>query len=250
MNRPRSSALGVLLASVLGASAVARSQSPSSPGPAPVGPKARPAAADEPRMLTAEESARRGKGSAFTGGPAAGKYGETVPWAELPPWKRASFYGIRSVAQTVVYVVDCSGSMADDGRLARAKMELRRSVADLQFPQRFLVIFFDDEPIPMPGDALRSADLGARDSLAAWLRTVQPGGGTDPRAALSMALGLNPDAVYLLSDGAFPEGTVEAVAARNKRKIPIHCIDLAGGTEGDGLKRIAGDSGGQYASRP
>ena len=65
-----------------------------------------------------------------------------------------------------------------------------------------------------------------------------------------MALALRPDAVFLLSDGEFPKGTVEAIARENPRKIPIHCIDLTGGLAGDHLHRIARDSGGQYASRP
>ena len=201
-------------------------------------------------MLTAEESAKRARGSQFTAGPASDRYGEAVPWHELPPWRRASFYGVRSAAQTVVFVVDCSGSMADDGRLARAKIELRRSIIDLQSPQRFSVIFYDDVPIPMPGLGPRSADVATKDQFFNWLRMIQPDGGTDPRDALRLAMGLNPDAIYLLSDGAFPDGTVEDVASRNRKRVPIHCIDLAGGSAGDHLRRIARDSGGQYAPRP
>jgi hypothetical protein len=222
---------------------------PSASASAPRPAKPVPKADDEPRMLTAEESARRAKGSVFLGGPAGDRYGESVPWPELPAWRRASFYGVRSAAQTVVFVVDCSGSMADEDRLLRAKAELRRSVAGLQFPQRFTVIFYNDEPIPMPGVILTSVDAAARDRFTAWLRLIEPDGETDPRGALHLAMGLNPDAIYLLSDGAFLPGTVEDVAARNRKKIPIHCIDMAGGA-GDHLKRIARDSGGQYASRP
>ena len=44
-----------------------------------------------------------------------------------------------------------------------------------------------------------------------------------------MALALRPDAVFLLSDGEFPEGTVEADRRLNARKVPIHCVDLTGG---------------------
>jgi hypothetical protein len=259
MNRPRSMALGIAAVVLLGL-ASASAQAPSddrkaeSPAPAPpkAAPKPLPKRSDEPRMLTAEEMAKRAKGSPFIdgGGTGGGRYGEATPWAEQPPWRRTTFYGVRSVAQTVVFVVDCSGSMADDGRLARAKIELLKSVADLQFPQKFLVIFYDDEPMPMPGALLRSADIGARDALMGWLRTIDADGGTDPRAAMSMAIGTNPDAIYLLSDGAFPDGTVESIAARNKRKIPIHCVDLAGGRAGDHLMRIARDSGGKYAPRP
>lgn len=60
---------------------------------------------------------------------------------------------------------------------------------------------------------------------------------------------MRPDAVFLLSDGAFPAGTVESVARINSKKVPIHCIDLANGAAGDGLRKIAADSGGQYAAR-
>ena len=64
------------------------------------------------------------------------------------------------------------------------------------------------------------------------------------------ALMLRPEAVFLLSDGVFPDGTVDTVARFNAHKIPIHCVDLSGGEGGNHLRRIAKDSGGQYASRP
>jgi hypothetical protein len=67
---------------------------------------------------------------------------------------------------------------------------------------------------------------------------------------MSQALALRPDAIFLLSDGEFPDGTVEAIVKKNTRKVPIHCIDLAGGAAGDQLQRIAHESGGRYASRP
>jgi len=205
----------------------------------------------EPRVLSAEEMARRSRGSTFlrNGGGGTDGYGDPVPFSELPPWKQTSFFGIRAQAQTVVFVVDCSESMADDACLVRAKRELRRSVANLQFPQKFTVIFYNDAPIPMPGVVLKSIDTGAKDQLANWLRLIEPEGGTDPRAAIRMAIGMNPDVIYLLSDGLFPDGTAEDVASKNRRKTPIHCIDLSAGEGGGHLRRIANESGGQYAAR-
>ena len=153
--------------------------------------------------------------------------------------------------QFFVYVVDCSGSMLDDDRLTRATIELRKSVFALVEPQKFEVIFYNNESIPMPGGPRpRTADLQAKNQLLLWLRLIEPDGGTEPRPALKQAISLKPDAVFLLSDGEFPEGTVQEVAKLNTRKIPIHCVDLAGGLAGDHLKRIAASSGGQYASRP
>jgi hypothetical protein len=174
----------------------------------------------------------------------------TIDWAALPPWKQTSFFGIRAKGQVFVYVVDCSGSMGDDFRLVRAKQEIRRSVMALRWPQRFQVIFYNDRPIPMPGGIPQPADLSSKLQMLDWFHAVDAEGKTDPREALAQAISLRPDAVFLLSDGEFPDGTVEAIAKKNSKKVPIHCIDLAGGAAGDQLKRIAADSGGHYALRP
>ena len=102
--------------------------------------------------------------------------------------------------------------MIDEDRFARAAMEVRRSVLALQSPQQFEVIFYNDESIPMPGGPRpRPADAPNKTQLMAWLRLIEPDSGTDPRAALRQAISLRPAAVFLLSDGAFPSGTVEAV---------------------------------------
>jgi von Willebrand factor type A domain len=176
---------------------------------------------------------------------------DPVDWEMLPAWRQTSFFGIRARGQFFVYVVDHSLSMIDDERFARATIELRKSVFALQQPQKFEVIFYNSESLPMPGGPIpRSADLQAKNQLVLWLRLIEPIGGTDPRIALKQALMLRPDAVFLLSDGDLPEGTVKEVSNLNTRRIPIHCVDLAGGLAGNQLKLIAADSGGEYASRP
>ena len=177
------------------------------------------------------------------------RYGAEPDWREIPPWRQTSFFGIRAEGQLFIYVVDCSGSMIDEDRLDRAKSELRRSVGALQSPQQFKVIFYNDRPIPMPGDLPKPADYPSKAQLSRWLNLVEPEGPTDPRGALALALAMRPDAVFLLSDGAFPEGTAPSVARLNPKKVPIHCIDLANGAAGDDLRKIAGESGGQYAAR-
>jgi hypothetical protein len=130
-------------------------------------------------------------------------------------------------------------------------MEVRRSVLALQSPQQFEVIFYNEGTMPMPGGpSPRPADARNKNQLVAWLRMVDPDGGTDPRSALRQALILRPEAIFLLSDGEFPAGTAETVAHFNAQRIPIHCVDLSGGEGGDHMRRIARDSGGQYAARP
>jgi hypothetical protein len=185
-------------------------------------------------------------------GVAADRYGPGTPdWNEVPPWRQTSFFGIRATGRFFVYVIDCSESMIEEDRFARATMEVRRSVLALQAPQQFEVIFYNEGSIPMPGGPQpRPADTQNKNQLIAWLRMIDPDGGTDPRSALRQALSLRPEAVFLLSDGEFPKGTAEIVARINPQQIPIHCVDLSGGEGGDHLRRIARDSGGKYASRP
>jgi hypothetical protein len=174
----------------------------------------------------------------------------TTDWNALPPWKQTSFFGVRAKGKLFVYVVDCSGSMADDYRLIRAKQEIRRSVQAMRWPQKFLVIFYNDQPLAMGGGLPQAADQPAKDQMRRWFDMVDAEGATDPRGAMAQALAIRPDAVFLLSDGEYPEGSVEAIAKANPRRVPIHCIDLSGGAAGDQLKQIARDSGGQYAARP
>lgn len=204
-----------------------------------------------PKVVSAAKLNEKQKPSPFLRAPGTDRYDPNDgDWRDVPAWRQSSFFGIRAKGQLFVYVVDCSGSMIDEDRLARAKEEVRRSVLRLQEPQRFKVIFYNDQPVAMPGDLPKSADLNSKNQLLAWLRLIEPDGETDPKGAMGLALALRPDAVFLLSDGEYPDGTVEAIAKKNPRKVPIHCVDLSGGLAGTQLQRIAAESGGQYASRP
>ncbi len=202
-----------------------------------------------PTVVSSAQKRERA-GSSFLKPPGSTRYEIEEDAGEILPWRQASFFGLKARGKFFVFVVDCSGSMIDEDRLARAKDELRKSVARLQEPQRFQVIFYNDEPIAMPGDLPKSAGLTSKSQFLAWLRLIEPDGETDPRGAMALAMSQRPDAIFLLSDGEFPQGTVEAIGKMNRKMIPIHCVDLSGGAAGDQLKRIAHASQGQYAARP
>jgi hypothetical protein len=111
------------------------------------------------------------------------------------------------------------------------------------------VIFYNEEPLPLASGEPLPASADGKARLATWLRQIDADGATDPRGALALAVGMKPDAIFLLSDGEFPAGTAEAVARANRNRVPIHAIDMTGGAAGAQLRRIAADSAGQYATR-
>ncbi len=242
MPSPKAVLATLLLLAIAHAAPAQQATSPPSAKAKPTA-KAKPKAADDGPVVMSGEAYAAARGRS----PGGDRYGADL--ADVPPWRQASFFGIKAEGQVFIFVVDCSGSMDDEARLDRAKAELMRTIRAMQSPQRFKVIFYNDEPVPMPGELPKAADHPSKAQLARWLQYVQPGGGTDPRGAMSLALAMRPDAVFLLSDGAFPPGTAEAVAKANPRKVPIHCVDLAAGAAGDDLQRIARDSGGKYAPR-
>lgn len=174
---------------------------------------------------------------------------DTIDWEALPPWQQTSFFGVRAKGKVFIYVVDCSGSMGLDERLIRAKAEIRRSVSAMRYPQKYYVIFYNDRALDMPGGIPIDSDANSVDRLSHWFLTIDPDGETDPRDAMTQAIGLRPDAIFLLSDGEFPDGSVEHILRKNRSKVPIHCIDLAGGKGAPGLTRIAKSSGGEYVLR-
>jgi hypothetical protein len=199
-----------------------------------------------------ERAAEKRKGEAKAGSVARESkdpYAPAVDWRRVPPWRQASFYDVRAQGTFFVFVVDCSGSMADAERWLRVRQEMRRALGKLQFPQRYYVIFYNDEAWRMPGGAPQSAAKREVGRTLDWMSGIVPEGATDPRPAMSEALGLRPDGVFLLSDGEYPKGTAEAIAKSNSGAVPIHCIDLSGGAAGDTLKEIAKASGGQYVTR-
>ena len=99
---------------------------------------------------------------------------------------------------------------------------------------------------------------GHEGKLERWLSDVNLGPGTDPRRALSFASQMNPDAVFLLSDGRFNQppitqsetGWIDADGVRSQisvlegvplfyRSTPIHTIAFENPFSSDAMKRIA-----------
>ncbi|MBX3316202.1 MAG: hypothetical protein KF902_04985 [Phycisphaeraceae bacterium] len=116
----------------------------------------------------------------------------------------ASFAGVTSRrAASVVFVVDCSGSMVS--AMSIVLEELGRSIERLAPDQRFAIIPFRgsdsaDAPATFPARLalVPATDTNLRDARA-FLRTIVPEGRSDPLAGLIPALTLKPEAVFFLA---------------------------------------------------
>lgn len=166
----------------------------------------------------------------------------------------AEFFEIVGTGRRFAYVVDCSGSMSG-APFSKACAELQRSIDQLNSGQSFFVVFFDHAEYPQfypeisPGLVRASAENKHR--LREWIAAFPlPGGGTDPSAALLRALSLEPDAIYLLSDGVFPAETAALVRAKNRKQCAIHAVAFMTREAETLLKNIARQNRGTYRFVP
>ena len=117
---------------------------------------------------------------------------------------RVQFFGVKEEASRVVFVVDNSGSM-QRGRMETTLDELNYAVQRLKEGQQFYVIFYSDQAYPMyyPNsvDSMQPATRENKKKLAKWLRTVEICLGGRLLDAIEMASKLDPQVVFLMSDG-------------------------------------------------
>ncbi|MBL8828123.1 MAG: VWA domain-containing protein [Planctomycetaceae bacterium] len=142
--------------------------------------------------------------------------------------QQAAFFGVSATGRKFAFVVDTSGSMAQDDRWIRARAELVRSLQELGYGQEYYVAFFNHTPFPMPQGKLVPSRGSNVASTVNWIHRAVPAGGTEPWPALQLALNLKPDAVFLLTDGLFDPAVVENVRRlRGSLRVPIHTIGFA-----------------------
>ena len=173
-----------------------------------------------------------------------------------------SFFGTKSEARDVVFVIDNTGSMAH-GELETVIAEMLKTVDQLDPSQRFYVLFFSDQVYPLyfPNsrkDFVRPT-LSTKRDLRQWLDTVEicTGGVWQLIQALEAAYALEPDVVYLLTDGQHWNAVrasykVEAVrklrSEANAAGIVVHTLGMGCETNQDreNLAKVAEVNGGTF----
>jgi len=162
----------------------------------------------------------------------------------------ASFFGIEARGNRFAYIVDVSGSMDREGRMAGMQAELSDSISAMPDHVGFFVVFFNDSAFPLGDrrkwtDANGSGKRWARESIA----TLSPLGATNPLPAFEMVYDIRPrpDAIYFMTDGEFNESIADIIIRRNKeRPLPIHCITFVSREGETVMRRIARETGGTY----
>lgn len=169
---------------------------------------------------------------------------------------KASFFGLGAAGRRIVFVVDASNSMNHPylgeakTRFGQLKLELAKSILAMTEEQQFYIIFFNEHPIPMPAEGMEHAYPGNQQRFLEWLASVPASGLTDPRPALTMALNLRPDVIYLLTDGTFPRDVQGDLNALRQGVVELNTIAIGDPRAEKSLKPLATRNGGRFTFVP
>lgn len=169
---------------------------------------------------------------------------------------KGGFFGLKVKGKSTVFVVDASRSMnlphagPSRTRFNRVKLELTRAISSMTENEKFFIIFFGDNAYPMPADRMMEAAAPARKRFLLWANSQQAVGHTFPQPALLLALQLEPDQVYFLTDGEFDYSVVPTVTAANTEGVPIHSIGFSDNRGENFLLEIARRNSGTYTFIP
>jgi len=167
---------------------------------------------------------------------------------------RVSVFGVEGEGNKFVYVFDRSSSM-EGLPLAAAKRQLVESLGSLDSVNQFQIIFFNhqQQPFNVPEGGRRIAFGTDRNKqLAAnFVGGITADGGTDRFTALKMAVQLQPDVIFFLTDADDPMSASELadIARLNRRgRATICTIQFGRGPRQreNFLVDLANQTGGQY----
>jgi len=191
-----------------------------------------------------------------------GGAGQIAPWG--PPGggsgigPKTSFLGSGGNALSVTYICDASGSM--DTKFDLLKRKLEESIDRLQPIQQFNVLFFnDDKVIPLSSTFLLQAQAANKAKAYQFIDQMYVHASSDPLGAINAAFTQQPQLIYFLTDGEFPndDAIVRKIASLNSRHTTkINTILLMGkSSEEKGMttfvkvmRLIAADNGGTFTS--
>jgi hypothetical protein len=154
-----------------------------------------------------------------------------------------------TTARRVVYLLDGSGSMMSKFDVLRAAVG--SAVGELKPAQSFnVVIMHEDDGTPFSRQSLAATEAN-KALFSAFMKTAKPHGSSDPIAALRFAFAQNPEVIYFLTDGDFPNNNqvlqeIHKLNAAHRTKIHTIAFVDRGETYEKLLRQISDESGGTF----
>jgi hypothetical protein len=160
------------------------------------------------------------------------------------------FAGSSGNASKVVYICDASGSMMSV--FPQLQRELDKSIDSLKVPQSFGVLFFSDQTLFLD-KSLMLATASNKKKAYEFVAQMAAHGTTEPKSAIQMAFAMQPQLIFVLTDG-FDQGDPNEVAKQFRnlnvgKKVKINTILLRSADDPElikVLKTIASENGGSY----
>ncbi len=152
---------------------------------------------------------------------------------------------------SVVYVVDCSGSMAGL-KFQKIAAAISDAIRQMSADQKFAVLLFNNVALQIEDGGLLPATEENKLMIQQQLSHVSPVGGTDPTDAILIAIQAKPKTIVVFSDGEFDEPVVDTVTRLNRSSGDNIQINGVGVGEGvSSLRRLASLNGpGTYFEVP
>jgi len=164
-----------------------------------------------------------GSGTGDGGGPLA-PFGIPGGGGGIGP--KSPFMGVSGNAMKVVYLCDSSGSMMT--KFDTLRQELRKAADGLKPIQSFDIIFFsEDSFVALDPKSLLLATPETKRKAYDFLDKTAPHGSSDPIPGLRAAFAVQPQLIYILTDGDFPNNAqvLEEVRKLNKdKKVKVNTI--------------------------
>jgi hypothetical protein len=160
---------------------------------------------------------------------------------------RTAMFGAVGEGYKFVYVFDRSGSMGGSGRnaLRAVKAELLQSLKNLDSVHQFQIIFYNERPVVFnptgaPGRLAFATEANKQRAMR-FVESIAADGGTAHEDALKLAIRMQPDVIFFLTDADEPQlSTAQLEKIRNlSAGISINAIEFGTGPKPSGSSFLA-----------
>lgn len=171
------------------------------------------------------------------------------------PTAQLSLFGSgEATGWSFVFLIDRSQSMGGEGlgAIAAAAQELARKVERLTEQQMFQVIAYNQKPLYLTKRELIPATAKNKQQMLEFVKNLPAFGATEHESGLLAALRLEPDVIFLFTDGGDPvlrSNQLRTIREAAAGQTSIHVLHFGAGpasSENAFLPRLAGENRGSY----